>query len=88
MIWGYRLPPTDFYNRWLFRQKSDKLKKVSIINPECFNKKRKNKKLPRNMVFLDPFLDIFKASKIVPEISYYENYTDYISNLKYFDKYR
>jgi len=87
VIWGYRLPPTDFYNRWLFRQKSDKLKKVTIINPDCF-KKIKNKELKRNKTFLDPFLDIFEASKIVPEISYYENYTDYISNLKYFDKYR
>ena len=87
VIWGYRLPPTDFYNRWLFRQKSDKLKKVSIINPECFNK-IKNKKLQRNMIFLEPFLDIFKASKIIPEISYYENYNDYISNIKYFDKYK
>lgn len=87
VIWGYRLPPTDFYNRWLFRQKSDKLKKVSIINPECFHK-RKNKKLQRNMIFLEPFLDIFKASKIAPEISYYENYSDYINNIKYLDKYR
>ena len=87
VIWGYRLPPTDFYNKWLFRQKSDKLKKVSIINPECFNI-RKNKKLQRNMIFLEPFLDIFKASKIVPEIRYYENYSDYINNIKYFDKYK
>lgn len=87
VIWGYQLPPTDFYNRWLFRQKSDKLKKVSIINPACFRKK-KNKEPQRNKIFLEPFLDIFKVSKIVPEISYYENYSDYIKNLKYFDKYR
>jgi len=89
VIWGYRLPPTDFYNKWLFRQKSDKLKKVIIINPECLRKfrKRKNKKPVENNTFLKPFLDIFKASKIVPEISYYENYTDYINNIKYLDKY-
>jgi len=87
VIWGYRLPPTDFYNRWLFRQKSDKLKKVSIINPECF-RKRKNKELRKNKIFLEPFLDIFEASKIVPEISYYENYSDYNNNIKYLDKYR
>ena len=86
VIWGYQLPPTDFYNKWLFRQKSDKLKKVAIINPACFRKK-KNKELPRNMDFLKPFLDIFEASKIVPEISYYENYSDY-NNIKYLDKYR
>ena len=87
VIWGYRLPPTDFYNRWLFRQKSDKLKKVSIINPECF-RNRKNKELRKNNIFLEPFLDIFEASKIVPEISYYENYSDYNNNIKYLDKYR
>lgn len=89
VIWGYRLPPTDFYNKWLFRQKSDKLKKVIIINPECLRKfrKRKNKKPVENNIFLKPFLDIFKASKIVPGISYYENYTDYINNIKYLDKY-
>ena len=86
VIWGYRLPPTDFYNKWLFRQKSDKLKKVSIINPECFNK-IKNNKLKRNMIFLEPFLDIFKASKTATEISYYENYSDYLNNIKYSEKY-
>ena len=86
VIWGYRLPPTDFYNKWLFRQKSDKLKKVSIINPECFNK-IKNSKLQRNMIFLEPFLDIFKSSKTATEISYYENYSDYINNIKYFERY-
>ena len=86
VIWGYRLPPTDFYNRWLFRQKSDKLKRVSIINPECV--KRINKKLKENNTFLKPFLDIFKASKIEPEMSYYKNYTDYVDNKKYLDKYR
>ena len=86
VIWGYRLPPTDFYNRWLLRQKSEKLKKVSIINPECFNK-RKNNKLQRNMIFLEPFLDIFKSNKAATEISYYENYSDYINNIKYSERY-
>jgi len=86
VIWGYRLPPTDFYNKWLFRQKSDKLNKLSIINPECFNK-RKNNKLQRNMIFLEPFLDIFRASKTATEISYYEKYSDYIQNIKYSEKY-
>ncbi|MBU4350325.1 hypothetical protein KJ830_01815 [bacterium] len=89
VIWGYQLPPTDFYNKWLFRQKSDKLKKVIIINPKCLRnvRKRKNKKPVENNQFLKPFLDIFKASKIVPEISYYENYNDYSNNIKYLDKY-
>jgi hypothetical protein len=86
VIWGYRLPPTDFYNRWLFRQKSDQLKKVSIINPECF-KKRKNKELQRNNIFLEPFLDIFKVSEVSPTINYFENFNDYVNDIKYLDKY-
>jgi hypothetical protein len=85
VIWGYRLPPTDFYNRWLFRQKGNQLKKVSIINPECF-KKRKNKELQRNMIFLEPFLDIFKVSEVAPTINYFENFNDYINDIKYLDK--
>jgi len=86
VIWGYQLPPTDFYNKWLFRQTGDLLKKVSIINPACFHK-RKDKKLQRNKVFLEPFLDIFQTKRKFPEISYYENYIDYINNEKYNDKY-
>ena len=44
IIWGYSLPPTDFYSKWLFRQTKENLKAVSIINPACFEKvKRKGK---------------------------------------------
>jgi len=38
VIWGYRLPPTDFYSNWLLSKTSEKIKKVSIINPECILK--------------------------------------------------
>ena len=44
IIWGYSLPPTDFYSKWLFRQVKENLKTVSIINPACFNKVKKRKK--------------------------------------------
>lgn len=86
VVWGYSLPLTDFYNRWLFRQTSDRLKKIAIINPECF-KKGKNKDLKPNNKFLERFLDIFKASNIVPDINYFENYSDYNDDIKYLDKY-
>jgi len=87
VIWGYSLPATDFYNRWLFRQTSDRLKKIAIINPECF-RKGKNKDLKSNNKFLGQFLDIFKINNNIPEILYYENYSDYNNNIKYLDKYK
>ena len=35
VIWGYSLPPTDFYSQWLFRQAPPhRLERVRIINPE------------------------------------------------------
>lgn len=39
IIWGYSLPPTDFYSDWLLRQSSDKLKELVLINPEAKLKK-------------------------------------------------
>ena len=35
VIWGYRLPPTDFYSNWLLSKTSTNVKTVSIINPDC-----------------------------------------------------
>ncbi len=86
VIWGYRLPPTDFYSDWLIRT-SNNVKKVSIINPDCF-RKIKDQKLQRNMKFLEPFLDIFLSDKKSTEMNYYESFSDYIHNIKYDDKYK
>ena len=34
VIWGYSLPPTDFYAQWLLRQApSHALERIAIINP-------------------------------------------------------
>lgn len=85
VIWGYRLPPTDFYSDWLIRTNNN-VKEVSIINPDCF-KKIKGKKLQRNMKFLEPFLDIFLSNKKSTEVNYYEKFSDYIHNIKYNEKY-
>jgi hypothetical protein len=38
IIWGYSLPPTDFYSNWLLRQaRTERLKKLILINPALFN---------------------------------------------------
>lgn len=75
VIWGYRLPPTDFYSNWLLSKTSIKSKKVSIVNPDCIlSGEGKDIRLNiRN--FLKPFYDIYGEKKIV----LYKNYQDYLS---------
>lgn len=89
VIWGYSLPPTDFYSKWLFRQVKEKLKIVSIINPACFEKvKRKNKFIyEKKLKFLKPFEELFKYKIEKNKLEYYENFKDYYNNIDFFRKY-
>ena len=74
VIWGYRLPPTDFYSNWLLSKTSSNVKKVSIVNPDCIlSGKRRNVRNIKN--FLQPFYDIYGEKKIV----LYKDYKDYLS---------
>ncbi len=74
VIWGYRLPLTDFYSNWLLSKTSRNVKKVSMVNPDCilsgkWKETRLNKK-----DFLQPFYDIYGEKKIIS----YKNYQDYL----------
>lgn len=74
VIWGYRLPPTDFYSNWLLNKTSTNVKTVSIINPDCtLPGKRGNDRNIKN--FLQPFYDIYGEKKIV----LYKDYKNYLS---------
>ncbi|MCJ7635962.1 MAG: hypothetical protein MUO21_00565 [Nitrososphaeraceae archaeon] len=73
VIWGYRLPPTDFYSNWLLSKTSSNVKKVSIVNPDCIlSGKRRNVRNIKN--FLQPFYDIYGEKKI----ALYKDYQDYL----------
>jgi len=89
IIWGYSLPPTDFYSKWLFHQVKENLKTVSIINPACYKKvKREGKfKYQRNLRFLNPFLELFQHKTEKSKLEYYENFKDYYNNIDFFRKY-
>ncbi|MBN1971795.1 MAG: hypothetical protein JW870_20720 [Candidatus Delongbacteria bacterium] len=64
VIWGYRLPPTDFYSNWLLSKNSNRAEEVSIINPDCIlSEDRKDIRLNRKY-FLKPFFDIYGEKKI------------------------
>ncbi len=74
VIWGYSLPPTDFYSNWLLSKTNRNIKKVSMVNPACilpgdWKDNRLNKKN-----FLKPFYDIYGEKKFVS----YKNYQDYL----------
>jgi len=75
VIWGYRLPPTDFYSNWLLSKTSNNVKKVSIVNPDCILS-GEGKDIRLNIKnFLKPFYDIYGEKKIV----LYKDYKDYLS---------
>lgn len=90
IIWGYSLPPTDFYSKWLFHQTKENLKAVSVINPACYKKvKREGKfKYQRNLQFLNPFLELFQHKIEKNKLEYYENFKDYYNNINFLRKYR
>ena len=54
IIWGYSLPPTDFYASWLLRQAREApLDKLVLINPEVVSKT--TKKVSLGVTFITDF---------------------------------
>lgn len=89
VIWGYSLPPTDFYSKWLFRQTKENLKAVSIINPACFKKVKRegNFTYEKKLKFLKPFVELFKYKTEKNKIEFYKNFKDYYNNIDFLRKY-
>lgn len=86
IVWGYSLPPTDFYASWLLRQgRSSFLKSLSIINPSVVSKKSKN--IAFSPSFVRRFYDIFRDIIAKDSIYLYENFQDYIEGKEIFKKY-
>lgn len=83
VIWGYSLPPTDFYTNWLLRH-TDQLKEVIIINPECIKGKNDKK---WNREFVKKFKNIFSVHGDDVKIKYYEFFMDYYTKKSINDKY-
>jgi len=85
IIWGYSLPPTDFYSNWLMRRNCPRqLDRLILINPDCVTKNKKDIGRP----FLKKILDIYK-SKLYPKSKpqLYENFEDYYHERNVFSKY-
>ena len=84
IIWGYSLPPTDFYCSWLIRQaRQAPIKNLILINPEVITKRASKIQFGRS--FVGKFTSIFNGIDI--NVSLFENFNDYLANLDIKEKY-
>ena len=86
VIWGYSLPPTDFYASWLLRlAREAPLERVVIINPEVISKNKLRTNI--GLSFIRRFYDLFRQKISKEDIFLYETYRDYCNNMSIFEKY-
>ena len=86
VIWGYSLPPTDFYASWLLRlAREAPLEKVILINPDVISKTKSRVNL--GISFIRRYFDLFRKKLPKENLLLYETYTDYYNNLDVFKKY-
>ncbi len=86
VIWGYRLPPTDFYSEWLIRQaRKANVKKLVIINPSVVSSSRKKKGI--SYTFANRFYNLLKGSIDKKQIYLFEYFDDYLNHLDAREKY-
>jgi hypothetical protein len=82
IIWGYSLPPTDFYAYWLLKNTNKMCSKFVLINPGAINRNKDKK----NLTFLKPFRDVFSwVDKSRTEL--YEYFKDYYAKRDIYEKY-
>ncbi len=77
IIWGYSLPPTDFYSNWLLRQGRTNIKDLVIINPECVS----NDKRKWNKEFINNIVRLFLPELNIENIHTYYDFKDYYDDI-------
>jgi inorganic pyrophosphatase len=86
IIWGYSLPPTDFYASWLLHKaRNANLKKIVLINPAILMNTNPEKKKFR-MSLIKHFFDIYSNCVEKENVFLFESYKDYNQNISVFDK--
>lgn len=84
ILWGYSLPPTDFYASWLLTQgRHSNLQKLTIINPELINQKTKRGRI----TFIKKFYDFYRDLMPKSSVSLYEYFDDYAEDKDIFKKF-
>jgi hypothetical protein len=85
ILWGYSLPPTDFYSFWLLRQTREApLQRLVIINPSV---RRGRRKVRLNSPFVSKFYSIIRGKKPKEIIELYEYFGDYCDGIDILKKY-
>ncbi len=90
VIWGYSLPTTDFYSKWLLRQaRRAPIKKLTIINPSLLSKDPSKSTL--RIGFVRKYYDIFREQlpkkDLMNSLFLYKNYNDYNFGKDIFEAY-
>jgi hypothetical protein len=86
IIWGYSLPPTDFYTSWLIRQaRKGHIKQITLINPEVITKSKKQVRV--RISFVRKYYDIFRDILPKGAVFLYETFSDYYNKNDIFKKY-
>lgn len=76
IIWGYCVPPTDFYSNWLLTRSINEESKIKIINPDCIKIKTNDygeESYKVNRLFTSKFKEIFPKQNL----EFYYNFDDF-----------
>jgi len=80
VVWGYSLPPTDFFSAWLLRTISpQRLAQVILINPALIRGSRKSPKLSR--MFLNRFDHLLRSGMANGSVHLHLTFADYVDSL-------
>lgn len=85
LVWGYSLPPTDFFSEWLLRQgRRHRPRGLVLINPAVCQGKT-NRRV--NGSYVGRFVDALRSESNDLTVRLYESYDDYESGASADQKY-
>lgn len=82
VIWGYSLPPTDFYSLWLIRQ----ARKLPIESLIIINREIVNNQYNVRVEFVRHIYNLFRDRVSKDSLHLFENFDDYCGGISIFDK--
>lgn len=84
-VWGYSLPPTDFFSAWLLRNaEPERLRALTIINPVLVLVG----KAPRlNTEFIHRFLDLLRTRRKDLDVQLYFDFDDFVAGRRVEQRY-
>lgn len=79
VIWGYSLPPTDFYSAWLFsKARRARLEELVVINPAVVTGVRK---VGFSRTFVSRFVEATKIHPATTKLAAYVSFADWLAGL-------